>query len=249
MIKKWMCIALIVCLMLSVCGCGNSIPEMTAEQQTMVTEYAAALLLKYDENYEPMLLNDEDLAAEKEIQKRIEEENARKEALLAEAEAAKKDEAEEGTESIEDSEEKVEIVDVAGFLELNGVSVSCTGVEFLDSYPQSGDELFLAVTASEGCKLAVIHLDIVNNGSEDAVLDLFEKDARFKVSFNGGSYHSTMMSLLEDDFSMYAGTIYPGQKAETVLLVDLKEEECGSVSNLNLYIKYNGQSVKTAVYP
>ncbi|MBQ8189866.1 MAG: hypothetical protein IJZ44_08825 [Lachnospiraceae bacterium] len=249
--KRWLCIALIVGVMLSLTGCGNAIPEMTAEQQTMVTEYAAAMLLKYDANYEPKLLDDERLAEEEAVQKRIEEENARLEALQAAQNAPKEESAkdEDSAESNASSQEAVANVDPAVFMEMDGISISCNGVEFVDAYPESGGEVFLSVTPSAGCKLAVVRLDMVNNGSADAAVDMFAKDAKFKVSFNGGEYHNTMMSLLEDDFTMYAGTIAPGQKVSTVLLVDLKEEECNPVTGLNLYIKYNDQTTKTAIYP
>ena len=250
--KRWLCIALIVSVMLTLTGCGNAIPEMTAEQQTMVTEYAAALLLKYDANYEPMLLDDERLAAEEEMQKRIEEENARLEALQAAQNAPREESSSEDGDSADgqaSAQEAVTNVDPAVFMEMDGVSISCNGVEFVDTYPESGGEVFLSVTPSAGCKLAVVHLDMVNNGSADATVDMFAKNAKFKVSFNGGEYHNTMMSLLEDDFTMYAGTIVPGQKVSTVLLVDLKEEECNEVTGLNLYIKYNDQTTKTAIYP
>ncbi len=250
--KRWLCIALIVSVMLTLTGCGNAIPEMTEEQQAMITEYAAAMLLKYDANYEPKLLDDERLAEEEAVQKRIEEENARLEALYAAQNAPKEESAEssDGDDSAGGSaQEKVENIDPAVFMEMEGISISCNGVEFVDAYPESGDELFLSVTPSAGCKLAVVRLDLINTGSADASVDMFAKDARFKVSFNGGEYHNTMMSLLEDDFTMYAGTIAPGQTVHTVLLVDLKQEECNPVTGVNLYIKYNDQTTKTAIYP
>ncbi len=247
--KKWICIALICCMIMTVTGCGNAIPEMSDEQMTLVTEYAAALLLKYDSGYEPMLLDDEHLAAEEEMQKKIEEEAARMEALKEAQDAAKQEQSQSETEnSGAEEQETVSVIDPAAFLELDGVSVSCNGVEFKESYPDSGDDLFFAVSASEGCKLAVIHLEIVNTGSAESNVDIFNKNAKFKVSFNGGTYHNIMMTMLENDFAMYAGTLAPGEKADTVLMVDLKEEECVSLTNVDLYMKYNGESVKTSIY-
>lgn len=248
--KKWICIALICCMMLSVAGCGNAIPEMSDEQMTLVTEYAAALLLKYDSGYEPMLLDDEHLAAEEEMQKKIEEEAARMEALEAAKDAAKeeKSQSETGNSGAEGERETTAFVDPAEFLELSGVSISCNGVEFKDSYPDGGDDLFFAVSASEGCKLAVVHLEIVNTGSTESSIDIFNKNAKYKLSFNGGTYHNAMVTLLENDFSMYAGTLAPGEKADTILMVDLKEEECVLPATIDLYMKYNGESIKTSVY-
>lgn len=245
--KRLICIALICCMMLSVTGCGNAIPEMSEEQMTLVTEYAAALLLKYDSDYEPMLLDDEKLAAEEEMQKRIEEEAARMEAAK-DASNQEKNQT-EAENSVTEEEQKVAVsIDPAEFLELSGVSVSCNGVEFKDSYPDSGDDLFFAVTASEGCKLAVVHLEIVNTGNTESNIDIFNKNAKYKVSFNGGTYHNTMMTLLDNDFSMYVGTLSPGEKVDTILMVDLKEEECVSPATVDLYMKYNGEAIKTSVY-
>lgn len=249
--KRLFSITLIGCLMLVITGCGNAIPDMTDEQMTMVTEYAAAMLLKYDANYEPMLLNDERLAQEEEMQKKIQEEAERRAAIEAEKEAAKlekeNNEKENGSSSA--GADSVEQIDPASFMELNGISISYNGVEFQDSYPNGGDDLFFSVTASEGCKLAVIHLDVINTGAQECDVDIFNKNARFKVSFNGGDYHSTMMTMLENDFTVYIGRLAPGEKAETVLLVDLNESECSRVDSLNLYMKYNGQTVKTALCP
>lgn len=246
--KRLFSITLIVCLMLTVVGCGNAIPDMTDEQMTMVTEYAAAMLLKYDSDYEPMLLNDERLAEEEEIQSKIAQEAERRAAI--EAEKAAKQEAEKAEAEKGSSQgESVEHIDPAAFMELEGVSVSCNGIEFQDTYPNDGDDLFFFVHASEGCKLAIVHLQIVNNSQEEKNVNIFDTNARFKISFNGGEYHSTMMTMLENDFSVYAGVLAPGSVADTVLMVDLKEEECNPVENLKLYIKYNGQTVKTEIYP
>lgn len=249
--KRLFSITLIGCLMLAVTGCGNAIPDMTDEQMTMVTEYAAALLLKYDTNYEPMLLNDERLAREEDMQFQIAEEAERRAALEAEKEAAKQEQENAEQESGGDgkSTESVERTDPAEFMELSGISISCNGVEFQDSYPDEGDELFFTVNASEGCRLAIIHLAITNHNAEACDVDILNKNARFKASFNGGEYHSTMTTMLENDFSFYVGTLAPGETVDTVLMVDLKEEECNPVESLNLYIKYQGQSIKTAVYP
>lgn len=46
--KKTFCI-MIISLLLLLAGCGNHIPEMTKEQSAQISEYAAGLLLKYDE--------------------------------------------------------------------------------------------------------------------------------------------------------------------------------------------------------
>lgn len=247
--KKLFSITLMGCLMLAATGCTNAIPDMTDEQMTMVTEYAAALLLKYDADYEPMLLNDERLAQEEEMQRRVAEEAKQRADAEAEKETAEQENADRENGGTGESAESAERTDPAEFLELSGITVSCNGVEFYDSYPDSGDDLFFAVNASEGCKLAVIRLTMTNNNAEACNVDILNKNVRFKASFNGGEYHNTMVTMLENDFSVYTGTLAPGEAADTILMVDLKTEECNPVESLNLYIKYQGKNIKTAVYP
>lgn len=246
--RKIICIALIICMMFTLAGCRNAIPEMSDEQMTLVTEYAAALLLKYDSGYEPMLLDDERLAAEEEMQKKIEEEAARKEALEKEKEAQKQQEKENSDSNSTGTGMEVVSTDPAEILGLNDVSVSFNGIEYKDSYPDSGDDLYFAINASEGCKLALVHLKIINTGSTDNSVDILNKNAKFRIALNGGDYKNTMVTLLEDDFSMYVGTLAPGESVDTVLLLELKESECVSTESVNLYIKYNGDTIRTSIY-
>lgn len=245
--KKMICIALTICMMLTLAGCKDAIPEMSDEQMTLVTEYAAALLLKYDSDYEPMLLNDERLAEEEKMQQRVEEEAARKEAIEKEKEAQKQEQ--EAAEA-DNAGGGMEVVSTnpAEFLGLNDVSVSFNGIEYKDAYPDGGDELYFAVQASEGCKLAVIHLKIINTGGTDNSVDIFSKNAKFRVSVNGGDYKNAMVTLLGDDFSTYAGTLAPGEAADTVLLLELKEADCVLPESVALYIKYNGDTIRTSIY-
>lgn len=240
-------------LILSLTGCKNAIPEMSEENMDLVTEYAAGLLLKYDANYQPMLLDDEKIAAEEEARQKVLEEAERRAALEAEK-AAKKEqeqsERENGGSGSGEGQEEVPAgpVNIGQFLELEQVSVSCNGIEFKDAYPDSGDELFFALNASPGCRLAIVHLTLTNTGGSDVNVDIFNKEPRFKLSINGGEYHNTMTTLLENDFSVYAGTLAPGQTTDAVLVADIKEEECSQVNEAVLSIRYNGETVKTPVY-
>lgn len=229
---------------LSLTGCQDAIPEMTEEEQVMVTSYAASLLLKYDTAYETKLLNKEKLEKEEALKIQIEEEAKR----LAEREAekeAKKQKQESEKEASGDVVEEIFPSNPAEFLNLDGITVSYGGVEYLDQYPNDGEELFFATNASEGCKLAVVHLVLGNSTSEVKTADVFSTNAKFKISFNEGDFYHTMSTLFSDDFSVYQGEIQPGETVDTVLIVDLKETECVDVQTVDLYMKANGQTLKT----
>lgn len=243
--KKCIYFILICLILFSLTGCRNTIPKMTEEEQVMVTNYAAALLLKYDSGYQSKLLNDEQLKEEEQLQQKIQEEAEELAKIEAEREAKKQEQENEEKAGDSDNVEEIPVTDPAEFLALDGITVGFGGVEYLDQYPNDGGELFFATNASEGCKLAVVHLVLSNTTSEVKKADVFSSNAKFKISFNNGDYHNTMATLFSDDFSVYQAELQPGASTDTVLIVDLKEEDCVDVQSVDLYIKANGQTLKT----
>ena len=53
---------LIVAMSLTGCGFIPELPTLTEQQEKLITEYAAGLLLKYDNSYDSGLMTDEALA-------------------------------------------------------------------------------------------------------------------------------------------------------------------------------------------
>ena len=243
--KKYNLLILIMLLSFVLTGCGNAIPDLSEEETLMVDTYMAELLLKYDENYSTKLLEENEIDKEIKIRKEIEEEEKRRaerEAAREKAEQEKKESVSSNSASGGKAEAKDNAVDLEAFLDIDDFSVECTGVTFEDSYADAGDEMFFSITPSSGCKIAVSHLRITNNSSEAQILDILNKGARFKLSFNSGPYHNTMVSILLSDFTMYSGNINAGESIDLVMLVDLPESECVEVDDLDLNIKYNGES-------
>ena len=243
--KKYNLLILIMLLSFALTGCGNAIPDLSEEETLMVDTYMAELLLKYDENYSTKLLEENEIDKEIKIRKEIEEEEKRRaerEAAREKAEQEKKESVSSNSASGGKAEAKDNAVDLEAFLDIDDFSVECTGVTFEDSYADAGDEMFFSITPSSGCKIAVSHLRITNNSSEAQILDILNKGARFKLSFNSGPYHNTMVSILLSDFTMYSGNINAGESIDLVMLVDLPESECVEVDDLDLNIKYNGES-------
>ena len=236
----------IILTALMLTGCGmNKIPDLSHEEMVLVENYAAALLLEHDMNYKTKLLNEDQLRAEVEMRKQIEEEARRRAELEAQREAAEAEKKKEKDSVSGNSRDKGEVkdnaVDFEDFLGLDGFTIECTGVDFVDSFSDPGDEQFFAITPSPGAKIAVTYLHVTNTLDTANNLDILNKNAKFKLSFNGGAYHNTMVALLLTDFTMYAGEIGPGESTDLVMLVDLPENECTDIYDLDLNIKYNGE--------
>lgn len=228
-------------------ACGSTIPDMTEEQEAMVVEYAAGLLLKYDRNYHGRLLGAEELAEaeqkEAEERERMLEEEARK------AEEAKKAEeaAEETTEVVDVSEEPETITyhSIEEFYGIDGVAIRYAGYELKDMYPDSGaDDMFFAMNASAGSKLVVLHFDVENVSGQDKELDMLSLGTKFKISFSGESPKYALTTMLTNDLASYKGTIAAGGLEQLVLVAELQEDKAQSVQTISLIMR-NGTEEAT----
>ena len=188
-------------------GCGNQIPDMTEEEQALIVSYAAEVVERHDSNHPSRLESEEvvELKKEEEAQK-----EAKKEQLKAEE--AKNNEA----SSSEAAKQKVELTldDVVG---ADGFSFSYEGYELDDSYPDTGEETYFAMDATEGQKLLVLKFLAHNVSGEDRELSMVSSGVRFKITA-GGKTQNALTTMLLNDFSNFSETI-PGNGTQELVLI------------------------------
>ena len=188
-------------------GCGNQIPDMTEEEQALIVSYAAEVVERHDSNHPSRLESEEvvELKKEEEAQK-----EAKKEQLKQEE--AKNNEA----SSSETAKQKVELTldDVVG---ADGFSFSYEGYELDDSYPDTGEETYFAMNATEGQKLLVLKFLAHNISGEDRELSMVSSGVRFKITA-GGKTQNALTTMLLNDFSNFSGTI-PGNGTQELVLI------------------------------
>ena len=219
-------------------ACGSTIPDMTEEENAQVVEYAAGLLLKYDENHHGRLVEEAEMetVAEENIEDTTEEQTQPEQPKAEET----KEEVQEETPVVDVSEEesKISYNSIEEFYGINDVWMIYEGYEVKDIYPDNEtEEMFFAMTATEGCKLLVLEFDVVNVGTADKNLDMLSVGAKFKVSVNGSSPRYALTTMLMNDLASYTGTIPVGASEKLVLVVELPEEEVQSIEKLSLVVK------------
>ena len=170
-------------------GCGNQIPDMTEEEQALIVSYAAEVVERHDSNHPSRLESEEvvELKKEEEAQK-----EAKKEQLKQE-EAAKAEEAK------------------------NNEASSYEGYELDDSYPDTGEETYFAMDATEGQKLLVLKFLAHNVSGEDRELSMVSSGVRFKITA-GGKTQNALTTMLLNDFSNFSETI-PGNGTQELVLI------------------------------
>ena len=225
-------IVFIAAISLSMAACGASIPEMSEEQNAQVVEYAAGLLLKYDENYHGRLIEEEEreeAAPETDMQESQEE-------PVSDQTEDKQDE----TPVIDISEEPEETVysSIEEFYGIEGVTITYVGYELKDMYPdEGGEDMFFAMSASKDCKLMVLNFDVANTSGQDLRLDMLSLGAKFKISINGETPRYVLTTMLTNDLGEYVGTISAGSSENLVLVSEVPEDQASSIQSVSLMMK------------
>lgn len=238
-------IGVLLCASLLMMGCGNTIPELTEEQQDLVVEYAASTLLKYNKNYEGRLLDKTVLEVEEaKIDAREEKIAAMQKEKLEKAKlnqktdsSQKKTETASGGDVTDNSQTNVNTyTTIEEFLGLEQVTFTYTGYEVADDYPEQGENLFFVMNATEGKKLLVLKFKAENVSNEEAILNMSQVGARYKVSVEGEAKNA-LTTMLLNDLAYYQGTLAAGESTELVLVSEIPAERAENITTLELIVK------------
>lgn len=232
-------IGVIACMLT---GCGKSMPELTEEENKIITEYAVDVLLKYDKNYSSRLM---DLESYEEAKAKKEEIAALEEATAKE-EAAQKEQKQDGlpvadTEVIDISGEGVEEMaaqTIEDFYAIDGFSFQFTGYEQVPEYPEITEdetEVFFAMEATEGMQLLIVKFQAVNQSGVEKELNMLNYGVRAKVTVNEESPRNLLATMLLNDIQTYQGIVGANESVDLVGIVEIPENI--SISNLSIVLK------------
>lgn len=229
-------------------GCA-SMPKLSEEENKMVSEYAASLLLKYDSENHTRLVDTTQfldsyqtaLNAREESIKAYEnmlEQKANEEAELENQPNFSTPEIEE-TEVSHDGTGGAEIISepkqsLGEYLNADGFTINYAGNYTCKQYPEDSS---MPASASPGKDLLVVSFNVMS--STDSALDIFSKNATFKVSVNGGSYITNNMTILDNDLSQFIGSIPSGSSQSLILLFEVKQGTV--VSSLKMSVSTPGK--------
>ena len=219
--------------LLLVTGCGNAIPDMSADVEQKVGEYAGVVMLRYDANHRSRLveLPPEEPVVEEPVEEEPEPEVQEEEPPVEE----------ESSVTVIDNttEAEPENLSPEEFLNLpEGMSLIYQGYSLENSYPSDDStDSFFTLDASSGKKLIVLYYDLYNQSGADQSINFLGDGYAFKVKVNGNVTRTALVTMLMDDMSTYMGTIADGNGEQLVLIFE--EDENVEISSLELIIKGN----------
>lgn len=252
--KKNIAIVCIFVMILCITGCTKTI-ELTDEEQYLVAEYAAELLIKYDRNIDTKYyLDEKDRAATTEIAEPSSEEITTTEAVTeateeVTTEAVVTEDTTETTQAPATTQAETDNVDLSGktadksfdiaaFAGINEVSVKYSYYMIAEEYPSMDhDGVAITIEAPSGYKLLVLKFNMENKTGDDQYVDLYSKDLEYSIIVNDSKSAKQMLTILIDDLYTYQGTVQGNMFEEVVLLFQVSDSVAEEIGNDSLKLR------------
>lgn len=223
-------------------GCGDAMPELTEEENDIITEYAVGLLLKYDKYSNSRLV---DLSAYEEQQ--VSEQNEPEDSTPLADEPIPEDNSESS-----ESDAETEVIEKASTIEefygIDGFSFQYIGCDLKSEYPdmvENEAEAYFAMQASTGMQLLVLKFQVNNYSGSDRELDMLSYNTKTRVSINEESSKSTLTTMLLNDLHTYKGVI--GENGSTELVAIVEVPEGAYIETLSLILRSDSDSVELSL--
>lgn len=234
--------AVLFAMALTLSGCGDAMFEMTAEEQSMIVNYSAQAVAKFNTYQQdgevfvrPDVLDGE-VSTETKQEPLPETEEIPEESLGTEEPAGAEDLAQTpGTPEPAQPENTGATMTQA--LDLGVISADYTGHELTKSYMA---EDYYAVDAESGKQFLVLKYNLVNTSGQPLHVDILAMTPSFTAVINGEQSVPAQTTILLNDLSTYQSDIEAGGTAETVLLFQVPED-ISDVSGIQLNVTMNGK--------
>ena len=220
--KKIFAVCIVFVMMLGLTGCDDII-NLSEEDQYLVAQYGAYLLLNNDKNFQKNLeyTTEEETSTEEETTESEDETSTDKD-------SDNKDNSDK-----DKSDDKETATELNKAVLLPDFKVDYTGHKVYDVYP---DETATYQVKKSGYKVLALNFNVTNPSSESKNIDLigaadFVATINDAINLNGIYSVNTFNAL-----NMYEGTIGGGETVETVLLFYIKPDDATDINSIDLKV-------------
>ena len=230
-------------------GCVDSMPDLTANEAAMISEYAAGLLLKYSRNYDYKIVSEEEVAAARAAeQEKLE--NSMKEESEADQNQTQSDETNENenleTQPPKEQSQEVQVIeasadtDFAAELGIDDVILKYQSFEVCDSYPKEIDGF--QVDAAQNKRLLVVHFDLEGSPEKDLECNLFDYSIKCRFNINEVVVVNALNTMLPNELIFYMDTIHAGDIVDVVIVAEINEITQEDITSLTINLSSNNGS-------
>ena len=238
----------IIVLVFVFTGCTKTI-ELTDDENYIIAEYAAELLLKYDRNTDMKYYDDTvtteatPLDADKTTEELTTEEVTEESTTHEEVTTEEPKTEQQWTDVSGITANETTDFDIAGYVGVDTASIRYAYYMLLDKYPSyDQDGIYMEIVAPKGYKLLVLKFDVENKTNDKQNIDMYSKDVEYSIIVNDSKKANQMLTILIDDLYTYQATIDASMRQEAVLLFQVSESVADKISDLKLQINYMNDS-------
>ena len=253
-LKRMLTFLMIVIMIGSLTGCGETVPDLTKEQETAISEYAVELITKHSKESDgrKQLLDEEmeDTFFEEghfqESQDVTEESDVPGSENVEEAEPALEDtvnatDSADNSDGVETEEPVYSDRTMAQIFGISNVDITFNGYEVMETYAPDSNSYF-SLTATRGKKFVVLYFNISNLTNQVAGIDLNALDVKYSFGDANGKKKKLEHTMTAKDIYSYVGELEPGQTDTLVGLVEMVESDIELIETPVLSIQF-GDSV------
>lgn len=208
---SWMMVLLLVLL----CGCGDE-SSLTEEENDLIAHYAANQVLQHNPEYEERLATTEQASGDAATTTQTPETATTQDVQTAETDTSAAVQTEATTENVS------YVTDVSGLYENLNLNVIYAGYTIARQYTDKNTSS-LAVEASDGKLLLIVKLDIKNTSRETLQVDMLNQNYQYSLHTDTDVVEP-MLTMLDDDFTVYTGKLKAGASRKTVILFEIPKE-------------------------
>lgn len=223
--KKNGCLMLCLCMSVALLG-GCSSAELSEENQDIVAEYAAEVVLKHDANYDKKLIDTDSAATATPSPAASQEPEVTPEPTSV-SESPVTEEAQQPEET------PLPEVSMDELYQLKDVSISYQSYEICSQYPKKSN---FPMIAKKGEKFVVVQFVAENKSSGKTKVDLIKRKIDYELMVGETPYNPTIAMLVNGGLNNFKTTLKPKEKQKVVLMYNIPKTEANA-DTLTLTIK------------
>lgn len=240
-VSKVMLSVFCVCTAFGFAGCEAT--ELSKEDEALVVEYVANVVINHDNNYivkmahrekeeetkRPWIEDDGSISTEKQTS----DENA---------------DSNQGADNKEEETTKTpsqnSLISVNEAFGIAGISVESAGYTVGDKYPEGNDGF--SMVATKGYDLLVLKFNVKNSTAENKNLDMTALDYNFRCIVNTDKKLNAQITALVNALNTWNGVIEAGSTKELILVFQVNEEVSKNIESIKLSV-IKDEKVKQAL--
>lgn len=224
--------ALLLVVSTLLCACGSDSLGYTEEQEDVIANYAAQVVLKHDKKYMYSYLPDikDDM---KETQSTV---DSSEQIIEPETEQYTTDSSESNHTEQQGGYSDTETVALNQVFGVEGLDIQYAGYDVVSTYPTDDSEEVFVIKAVSDSSLLVVKFAVINNTSQDITVNFMENGKRYKGIVNEMKKYNAQLTLLLDALNTYEGTIPAGTGTQLVLIFQTQLGSTADLSKLSVAV-------------